>query len=226
MWVVDLPGAASVAFAAALSVSISDMSLQPIAPILTFNNWPAANELIPAEETLSALVAMQPRTPSAEEYAVPVFLLDAWRLAYSDVEPAPQAFDNRYMLTASDMPDGATLLARGISQVLYVVDDLASTPTEEDDLQQIFLSYQALGVQVVMVDLAWLRSLAGPPRWEERLGPRVLYIDPARLTVCVDPRFYRRSHGGFGGVHAICGIHHALGFHRGGWVAIGGPGGG
>src|SRR5579859_396121 len=56
MWVVDLRGAASVAFGAALSLG----SRAPVAPVLTFNNWPAEREMVPAEETLAALVAMQP----------------------------------------------------------------------------------------------------------------------------------------------------------------------
>ena len=54
-------GAASIAFAS----SLARYSNQPIAAIPTFNNWPAENELVPAEETLTAMIEMPPR-PAAE----------------------------------------------------------------------------------------------------------------------------------------------------------------
>jgi hypothetical protein len=68
--------------------------------VTTFNNWPADNELVPAEETLAALVTMQPNLGADDEAgACPVFLLDAWRLAYRDDEINDEVTDNRYMLT-------------------------------------------------------------------------------------------------------------------------------
>src|SRR6185312_5848924 len=102
MWIVDLRGAASVAFGATLSRE----SFHPVSPVLTFNNWPAENEVVPAEQTLSALVSMAPRVlPAGEVAAAPVFLLDAWRLALQNSTPDPSAVDNRYILLSSDFPD-------------------------------------------------------------------------------------------------------------------------
>jgi hypothetical protein len=203
MWMVDLRGAASVAFGATLS-TLSD---QPVAPILTFNNWPAEDEVIPAEETLAALVQMQPKLPSPAEASVPIFLLDAWRLAYREEEPDDESTDNRYMLTPADLPDPNTLVSRGIRHVLYVVESLRTTTTEEDDLQQTLLSYQAAGITVSMVDLAWLSGVQGPARWDDRLRDCYLTIDPNRITVVDDPIFYRRAHGGFGGLGVLRGHH-------------------
>jgi len=79
MWVVDLRGPAAVAFGSYLSTH----SQQPVAVVPTFNNWPAENELVPAEETLAAMATMLPQSPLAEAQGTrPVFLLDAWRLAF------------------------------------------------------------------------------------------------------------------------------------------------
>jgi len=218
MWMVDLRGAASVAFGATLSAHAT----QAVAPITTFNNWPAAYELVPAEETLAALVTMEPRLPAHSEAGQPVFLLDAWRLAYRDQEPDDEVTDNRYMLTPADFPDPATLLARGIHQVLYVVESLAKTTTEEDDLQQTLLAYQRAGITVSMVDLGWLARTEDPARWDERLREVLLRISPDRITVVDDPSFYVRAHGGFGGLHVYGGGHHP----GGGWGMGRGPGGG
>jgi hypothetical protein len=224
MWMLDLRGAASVAFGATLSTD----SRQAVTPILTFNNWPAENEIVPAEETLSALVAMQPKLPSAEaaEAGQPVFLLDAWRLAYRNEVPDDEATDNRYMLTPADFPNAATLLSRRIDHVLYVVENLRTTTTEEDDLQETFLAYQRAGITVSMVDLGWLGGVDAPARWDERLRERLLTIDPERITVVNDPTFYIRAQGGFGGVHVFQGQggHHT--FHGGSGWGMGGHGGG
>ncbi len=228
MWMVDLRGAGAVAFGATLSV----FAAQSVSPILTFNNWPADNEVVPAEEALAALVSMHPRS-GGHDAGLPVFLLDAWRLAYRDDEQDDEATDNRYMLTPADFPDPATLLARGIHHVLYVVEDLQTTTTEEDDLQQTLLAYQAAGITVSMVDLPWLAGVEGPARWRERLDGMLLTINPARITVVDDPSFYRRAHGGFGGMHVFRGSHghglHGGGFHGGGFghgAGHGGHGGG
>ena len=72
LFIVDLRGPASVAFGAELSRA----SASPVSLVLTFNNWPSDDEIVPAEETLSSLVANAPR---ANGGGAPVFLLDAWR---------------------------------------------------------------------------------------------------------------------------------------------------
>ncbi len=219
LWVVDLRGAASVAFAA----SLSQASSQSIAPVLTFNNWPAQDELVPAEETLAALVSMQPRLPTSEaDHGIPVFLLDAWRLAYKNERPDDETTDNRYMLTPSDLPAPEVLLSRGINSVMYVVENLAVTTTEEDDLHETFAAYQESGITITMVDLRWLFALDNPARWDERRERNRLIIEP-RVTLLQDEHFYRRAHGGFGGVQVYSG---GGGHGFGAGIGHGGHGGG
>jgi hypothetical protein len=200
MWIVDLRGAASVAFGAALSRA----AREPVAPVLTFNNWPAENEFIPAEETLSALVAMQPRLPQPTDQATrPVVLLDAWRLAFRDDAPDDEVTDNRYMLAPQDLPDAASLRALGISRVVYVVESLDDTEVEEDDLHEAFMAYEAAGIAIFMVDLDFVaKRLEGRVEWREVLSPHYYYVRP-RVTICSDVHFYARARGGFGGVHGF-----------------------
>jgi hypothetical protein len=224
MWLLDLRGAASVAFAATLSKASS----QGVAPVMTFNNWPAQNELVPAEETLAALVTMQPKLPSPSDPGIPVFLLDAWRLAYRHERPDDETTDNRYMLTPSDLPDVAVLQSRGVRHVMYVVENLSVTTTEEDDLHESFAAYQAAGITISMVDLRWLFALENPSRWDERLYDRRLFVEP-RVTIMDDELFYRRAHGGFGGVHVYGGgVGHGFGagIGQGAHGGHGGHGGG
>jgi hypothetical protein len=218
MWVVDLRGAASVTFGAQLSQS----AREPVSLVLTFNNWPAENELIPAEETLAALIAFQPRLPSANDVGTrPVFMLDAWRLAYRFDEPDDDITDNRYILNQSDLPDPQTLRANGIRRIVYVVEDLDETEHEEDDLQAAFLAYQDAGITIYMVDLSFLAKPIVHDRWNEVLAPRVCYIEHRR-TLIDDPLFYARARGGFGGIHS--GPSPLRGGGGGGWT--GGHGGG
>jgi hypothetical protein len=203
MWVVDLRGAASVAFGATLSQDAPNA----VAPVMTFNNWPADNEVVPAEQTLAALVTMHPRPLAAGEIqAVPVFLLDAWRLAFRDSEPDPSAVDNRYLLLSSDFPDPATLRARGIRRVVYVVEDRGRTTTEEDDFHDIALAYQDAGIPLCLVDLNQLAGVEIPAdqydeRWADYLDDWQIGVR-SRQTVFDDPKFYARARGGFGGVRA------------------------
>lgn len=196
-WFVDLRGAASVAFGAALSHRAGDS----VAAVLTFNNWPAENELIPAAETLAALLRFTPRLPrSSEALTRPVFLLDAWRLAYRDSVPEDDYVDNRYMLNSTDLPDAETVRAQGIRHVIYVVEDLDETDVEEDDLHVSFLEYQRAGISITMVDLKTLtRNLDTPDRWPVLRSNNTLRIGERR-TLLDDPGFYARSRGGFGGI--------------------------
>ena len=216
MWVVDLRGAASVTFGAQLSQA----AREPVSLVLTFNNWPAKNELIPAEETLAALIAFQPRLPGANDVGTrPVFMLDAWRLAYRFDEPDDDVTDNRYILNPSDLPDPSTLRASGITRVVYVVEDLDETSQEEDDLHQTFLAYQQAGITIYMVDLNFLAKPIVHDRWNEVLAPRVCYIE-YRSTLIDDPSFYARARGGFGGIHSgpspLRGVGSAWGWGGGG----------
>ncbi len=221
MWLVDLRGAASVAFGAQLSQS----AREPVSLVLTFNNWPAENELIPAEEALAALIAFQPKLPNANDVGTrPVFLMDAWRLAYRFDVPEDDVTDNRYILNPSDLPDPSMLRAQGIRKVVYVVEDLDETEQEEDDLHATFIAYQDAGITLYMVDLNFLARPIEREHWVEVLGPRYYYCEH-RHTLLDDSSFYIRARGGFGGVHSGPSPLRG-GVHWGGGGRYGGGGGG
>jgi hypothetical protein len=218
MWIVDMRGAASVAF----GVAVSRHAAETVSLIPTFNNWPAENELVPAEETLAALATMSPRPPPppGEDAAThPIFLLDAWRLAYRDEEPGDDTYDNRYILSPSDLPDVATLLAHGIRRVVYVVESLHDTSVEEDDVHATFADYQSAGLLVAMMDLDALEQPIAADGWDQEFAGCVLDVRP-RLTIIEQPGFYIRARGGFGGVHA--GPSPGFGGFGGGWHGGGG----
>jgi hypothetical protein len=219
LFVVDLRGAASVAFGVALARSAP----QHVSLVPTFNNWPGDDELVPAEETLAALVTMTPH-PVADDRGptTPVFLLDAWRLAYSDEEPSPETYDNRYILTPSDLPDAATLRARGIQRVVYVVADRDEALHEEDDVHFPFMAWEAEGITMAMVDLHRLEAPVVDDQWAELFVAYPLVVLP-RVTLLDDPAFYLRARGGFGGVWARPSpLFH--GGWAGGWYGHGGGG--
>lgn len=221
MVVVDLRGAASVAFGAELTRS----SRTPVSLVLTFNNWPSEEELVPAEETLAALVRDAPSPQASPQGGTPVFLLDAWRLAFRFDEPDPDTVDNRY--TVSDLPSPDVLRARGITRVLYVVENLDETDVEEDDLNAAFLAYQVAGIRVSMTDLDFMSQRERALPWPTILDSCTLQV-ASRQVIVDDPYFYARAHGGWGGVRGWGGHGHwgGRGFghgHGGGW---GGHGGG
>lgn len=198
MWVLDLRGAAAVA----LGTTLSHQAQAPVSLVLTFNNWPAPEELVPAEETLSALVSMRPRPP--DPFAAgsrPVFLLDAWRLAYREAQPDDEVFDNRYVLNAGDLPGPEVLRLQGIRQVVYVIESRGEDTVEEDDLHAVFLAYQQAGITLALVDLSDLLQLADGTPPQPWLGRHGLYVR-LRSTLLGSPSFYARAHGGFGGPHA------------------------
>jgi hypothetical protein len=199
LWIVDMRGASSVAFGAAVSNSAREqVSLVP-----TFNNWPGGeSEVVPAEETLAAMVTMTPHQPDGESWTHPVFLLDSWRLAYRDEEFPDDAYDNRYMLSPSDLPDAETLRARGITQVVYVVESRGWADVEEEDLHDAFLAYQEAGLQLSMVDIDFFDSPPEQPGgWGVTLRGCILEVRP-RVPIIRQPWFYSRSPGGFGGAGA------------------------
>lgn len=194
LWMVDLRGAASVAFGSTLS----HIATEPVSLVTTFNNWPAEDELIPAEETLAAMLTMPPRLPPAAG-GRPVFLLDAWRLAYRFDEPEDDVYDNRYVLAPTDLPDPATLRSRGVERVVYLVESLDDTEGEEDDLHETFFAYQQAGIAIFLVDLSWAARRVPQEPLPQALAPRVLVVEQ-RTTLLMNPVFYRRARGGFGGV--------------------------
>jgi hypothetical protein len=193
-WFVDLRGAASVAFGSTLS----HVASEPVSAVPTFHNWPAEEELIPAEETLAAMLTMPPRLPGAGG-GRPVFLMDAWRLAFRTDEPDDDVVDNRYVLTPADLPDAAALRAQGISRIVYLVESLDDTAAEEDDLHEAFEAYQRAGLTIHLVDLDWASRRTPQEPLPRALAPRVLVVQH-RVTLLSDPVFYTRARGGFGGV--------------------------
>jgi hypothetical protein len=216
MWVVDLRGAASVAFGTALSAA----AREPVSLVPTFNNWPADNEFVPAEETLAALATLAPR-PNTEKPGPsrPVFLLDAWRLAYRTERPGDDVYDNRYALAPTDLPAAQVLAQSGIRRVVYVVESRARVKAEEDDLNAAFVGYRQAGIDIAMVDLA---DLAGQPAGYEGswgYADRWIEVNP-RVTIFEQPLFFGRSHGGFGGIRAM--PHHVVASG----VMVGHPAGG
>lgn len=202
MIVLDLRGAASVAFATRLS----NESRQPIAPVMTFNDWPAVDEMIPAEETLAALAKRTPTRAAGlwdgPTATTPVFMLDAWRLAFAYAGVDDRTTDNRYMLTPSDLPSPKALQGAGVQRVIYVVPNLRLARHEADDLNETFLAYDRAGIVLHIVDLAWLRALGPVTDWGVALGPRE-YLPKVRTTIVTDPSFYATTQGGFGGVYAV-----------------------
>ncbi|HNF99842.1 MAG TPA: hypothetical protein PKL17_06900 [Pseudomonadota bacterium] len=210
LWIVDLRGAAAVAFGNA----VSHAAPHPVSLVMTFNNWPAADELIPAEETLAALVTMRPRLPEiGTSGSRPVFLLDSWRLAYRDQELAEETIDNRYYLTTSDFPEPAQLVEHGIRRIVYLTETLGGSPdqaVEEDDLHETFLRYSQAGLSLSMLGLDELDD----PQPMMLISRRRFYIPRPRTTIVHSPMFYARSHGGFGGPRARPTFHGVL--HRSG----------
>jgi hypothetical protein len=224
LWIVDLRGAASCAFAARLSRD----ALEPVASVVTFNNWPADESVVPADETLAGLIAFPPKLPPADATtAHPVFLLDSWRLAYRFDAPEDGVYDNRYMLMPGDLPDATTLAAQGITRVVYVVEDLDDAEVEEDDLNASFRAWQASGLPIHMVDLAFLAHVPAPKDgswqvdWSARLGPE-RYVVRERYTLVDDPIFYTRARGGFGLIYGRPFLH--PGYRGGGGYGAGGRG--
>jgi hypothetical protein len=230
LWMIDLRGAASVAFGVALSTAATE----PVSLVPTFNNWPESNELVPADETLAALATMTPAVATdADAPARPVFLLDAWRLAYRDEEPPDDVYDNRYMLNPSDLPDASVLRARGIRHVVYVVARRGPTIFEEEDLNTTFVDYQRAGIPVVLMDLDELARLGADVDWPTVFVDDRLDVSP-RATILLQPQFYTRAPGAFGGIGAFPSFgfggragapHGGVGFHGGFHGGSGGHGG-
>ncbi len=218
LWIVDMRGAASVAF----GVALSQAAAEPVSLVPTFNNWPAQDELIPAEETLAALTTMSPRLPEpGVAGSRPVFLLDAWRLAYRFDQPGDDTYDNRYILSPSDLPDPETLRAHGIRRVVYLVQSLDDASVEEDDIHVSFLEWARAGIPIAMIDLDRAEERTAADQWDEIWLDDGLWVEP-RVTLVDEPGFYLRARGGFGGLHARPSPVHV----GGGWAGHGGYAGG
>jgi hypothetical protein len=154
--VVDLKGAEAVSFAKGASSQFD--------PVFLFDNWPHPKGVVKAHLPLAAAVFEQPVIAAARTYGRPrwpMFVLDRDRLSpYTD--DATQ-FDNRWI---AKMPDASVLERLGVKRVLYVVP-LHSDLPELEDLNDVFVSYAAKGIEVRAVALsAFVQAdTMGTPRY-------------------------------------------------------------
>jgi hypothetical protein len=140
--VIDAPGPRAVAVAAGLAERFD--------PIFTFGNWPHPLGVVPAHQTLGAMLYYLPLFERARQMrptpAAPVWVLDSNRLQpYID---ADRQFDNRYFV---QMPSAEQLNALGIRHILYVS---AQDGVERDDLNHDFCDLAGKGVDVKMIALS------------------------------------------------------------------------
>ena len=206
MWVVDLRGAASVAFGATLSQRLA----RPVAPVMTFNNWPADCEVVPAEQTLAALVAMRPRRSRRAR----------WRRRPSS-SSTPGASPSATRSRTSTRSTTATSSSPRTSPTRPRSAPRASTRSstssriaigrgEEDDFHEVAQAYQAAGLGIALADFRGaLRALPEPApdrpdevwagcfdRWSFTVGARsTVFDDPASTCAraaaseaCAPPR--------------------------------------
>lgn len=142
--VVDLPGPEAVAFAA---------GLQPAgAAVFTFDNWPHPRGVVAAHLTLAAAVYYRTRFTAPDAAGTPatrptVFVLDRNRLA--DYVDDAGRFDNRY---PAKLPEPNELKDYGVQRVLYVVP-AAAAAQELDDLNEKFVRYRGVGIEVRMLSV-------------------------------------------------------------------------
>jgi hypothetical protein len=112
--VVDLPGPDAIAFSAALA--------DRFIPVFDFDNVPHPAGVVPAHETLAAVLFELPRFENQKRLrprgARPMFVLDANRDNFYAEET--EVFDNRYPVK---MPDCLILSRMGIRRLLYVYED-------------------------------------------------------------------------------------------------------
>lgn len=140
---VDLPGPEAVAYAA----SMADYANI----VLTLDNWPHPNGVVPSHETLGALLYyasdVTEKKSSVAADAPTLFVMDSNRLV--DYKDNASVFDNRYMATT---PTADNLKANGIETIIYASPD-DSRQNELDDLNDDFVAYRESGLEVTMMPL-------------------------------------------------------------------------
>jgi len=189
--VVDLPGRSTVEAAAWLVTAASAQ------PVCTFDHWPHAKGLLPAERIVAELLRWATTMTMARGRipldAPPLWICDAMRLGTRTGKPGD--FDNRYYLDDSILPTPRVLHGAGIHRVIYLgLDGGESGPDAPAqgsaiplaDLVDWFTELLAGGIEILHVPVS-----------DPELRPRT-FQGPTRR-----PRFstkgYRRSAaGGFG----------------------------
>lgn len=140
--IVDIQGAASVAFGAALADAANI--------ITTFDNRPHPIGIVPSHLTLSAMVyyagEIEEKKKNAKELKSNVFILD--RNRFKEQINEDTEFDNRYMAKLPSIDD---LMKFGVTNIMYCT--LGATQ-ESDDLNDDFVAYKKAEIDVKMVNLA------------------------------------------------------------------------
>jgi len=154
LWIVDMRGAASVAFGATLNRRLPG----EVAVIPVFKNQPSSFEVVPARETLAAMTQLSPHEQGGPDAAVPVILLDAWRRAQPALE-GEGVVENRYSLSPADLPSAATLKEMGIQRVIYVVEDALTATETEQDVSATLDEYTRVGIGAYKTDLDELNGV-------------------------------------------------------------------
>jgi hypothetical protein len=158
--IIDMPGPEAVAAASALA--------RVMTPVFGFGNWPHPVGVVPAHQTLAAVLYYLPELRRAAELrprsARPLFVLDSNRLLpYSD---ASSAFDNRYV---ARLPGASDLAGLGIRRILYVRPN--GSPREElDDLNDDFVAYRNAGIDVRASSFGDFDYEAGAPEQRQYWG--------------------------------------------------------
>ena len=172
--ILDLPGPQAVAAAAAMAGAF--------APILTIDNLPHPNGVVPAADTLGALIYWRPELAVRSAYRSNdplLFILEGERLRAYGNEPG--RFDNR---SRARLPDATGFRALGIERILYVRQH-RGTVVEADDLNGLFISCADSGIEVrhlALDSLDPLTPLAGERarRW---FWQNYAWGRPAEVTV-------------------------------------------
>ncbi|MFN3426215.1 MAG: hypothetical protein ACK41G_01405 [Candidatus Thermochlorobacter sp.] len=196
--VVDIAGAESVAFGAALA-DVTHL-------VICFDNWPHPIGVVPSQETLGAMLyfaeEVSRKAKTRPEKAPAVFLLDSNRLApYNEATDAETKFDNRYM---AKIPSAENFEKLGFKSVLYCSPD-ESREQELDDLNDDFASYKEKGLAVSMIKLSDFKPLTTEVSSVNGAALPKATVDSSQLAASTAPTEQRASvyqtyyYGGFPG---------------------------
>lgn len=189
--VLDLPGRSTVEAAVWL---VTGAGAQPVC---TFDHWPHARGVLPADQLLAELLRWATTVASARgripSDAPPLFICDAARLGTRKGQVGE--FDNRYFLDDSILPTPRVLAGAGIQRVVYLGwaggEDSPDAPEPGPhvplpDLVEWFAELLTAGIELFHV------PVADP---ELRLRP---FQAPARRPRFSRKGFRRSAAGGFG----------------------------
>ena len=113
--VLDLQPVLGVRIAAAMSHQ------QMAYVVLVLPRWPHCDAVLPVHELLGTLVATSRYLRQPKIQSNVLFVLDAGRQKSIQRHPAEGRVDNRYSLSAGDLPNLATLRSAGIGRVVRLV---------------------------------------------------------------------------------------------------------